>query len=169
MLRATSWLAAPLSVVPPNTEYDPAFAQLDFNIFGQPFWEVVKEKYEEFLAPHFISFATPPDRLPQNSALWNAALQSFYAAIIGYFEEEVNRTDEEKETGDEVANSDLIRVLPDRLRKIQASIANPEHGEWGLPIYVPQFAMRLVELLASRSEAIRMVSHFPAICRRSVV
>ncbi|KAG2010655.1 hypothetical protein CC2G_013457 [Coprinopsis cinerea AmutBmut pab1-1] len=44
MLRATSWLAAPLSVVPPNTEYDPAFAQLDFNIFGQPFWEVVKEK-----------------------------------------------------------------------------------------------------------------------------
>ncbi|KAG2022237.1 hypothetical protein CC2G_000013 [Coprinopsis cinerea AmutBmut pab1-1] len=157
MLRATSWLAAPLSVVPPNTEYDPAFAQLDFNIFGQPFWEVVKEKYEEFLGPHFISFATPPDRLPQNSALWNAALQSFYAAIIGYFEEEVNRTDEEKETGDEVANSDLIRVLPDRLRKIQASIANPEHGEWGLPIYVPQFAMRLVELLASRSEAIRMI------------
>ncbi|KAG2014930.1 hypothetical protein CC2G_008255 [Coprinopsis cinerea AmutBmut pab1-1] len=135
MLRATSWLAAPLSVVPPNTEYDPAFAQLDFNIFGQPFWEVVKEKYEEFLGPHFISFATPPDRLPQNSALWNAALQSFYAAIIGYFEEEFSPTD-----------------LQD-----QASIANPEHGEWGLPIYVPQFAMRLVELLASRSEAIRMI------------
>ena len=82
---------------------------------------------------------------------------------------EVEFADCEKETGDEVANSDLIRVLPDRLRKIQASIANPEHGEWGLPIYVPQFAMRLVELLASRSEAIRMVSHFPAICRRSVV
>ncbi|KAG2001646.1 hypothetical protein CC2G_006684 [Coprinopsis cinerea AmutBmut pab1-1] len=69
MLRATSWLAAPLSVVPPNTEYDPAFAQLDFNIFGQPFWEVVKEKYEEFLGPHFISFATPRPFAPKLCAL----------------------------------------------------------------------------------------------------
>ncbi|KAG2002200.1 hypothetical protein CC2G_004411 [Coprinopsis cinerea AmutBmut pab1-1] len=156
MLRATSWLAAPLSVVPQHRirpRLCPARLQhLRPTILGSR-----QGKVRRIPRPSLYLFRYAPDRLPQNSALWNAALQSFYAAIIGYFEEEVNRTDEEKETGDEVANSDLIRVLPDRLRKIQASIANPEHGEWGLPIYVPQFAMRLVELLASRSEAIRMI------------
>ncbi|KAG2014927.1 hypothetical protein CC2G_008252 [Coprinopsis cinerea AmutBmut pab1-1] len=47
--------------------------------------------------------------------------------------------------------------MPERLRKIQESIAKKEDGEWALPIYVPQFVSKLVEDLRSRTEGIKVV------------
>ncbi|KAG2012823.1 hypothetical protein CC2G_009793 [Coprinopsis cinerea AmutBmut pab1-1] len=157
MFRPISWLAAPASSVPAGSSYDPSFVQMDYDSLGPSFWEAVDKAYADKLKPFFVSFATPRVHLEEESAGWLKAVSAFYDTVHGWLVENADRAKKAEETGLKIPHHDAILLMPERLRKIQESIAKKEDGEWALPIYVPQFVSKLVEDLRSRTEGIKVV------------
>jgi hypothetical protein len=158
MFRPVSWLAAPASAVPSGSSYDPSFVQMGYDSLGPSFWEAVDKAYAEKLKPYFVSFATPRVHLEEESAGWLKAVSSFYDSVHAWLVENADRAKKAADNGLKVPHHDEIQLMPERLRKIQQSIAKQDDGEWALPIYVPQFVSKLVEDLRSRTEGIKVVS-----------
>ncbi|KAG2002199.1 hypothetical protein CC2G_004410 [Coprinopsis cinerea AmutBmut pab1-1] len=147
----------PASSVPAGSSYDPSFVQMDYDSLGPSFWEAVDKAYADKLKPFFVSFATPRVHLEEESAGWLKAVSAFYDTVHGWLVENADRAKKAEETGLKIPHHDAILLMPERLRKIQESIAKKEDGEWALPIYVPQFVSKLVEDLRSRTEGIKVV------------